>query len=298
MQLKKTLWIIGSVLSVLALFSCGGGGGSSSSNPTSSGVVTLSITDAKPMLPNNITNFWVQFDEVWVHQPGVGWINLPLVESPYTIDLLQFYDGNTTELVPPTKLNSGKYTQVRFVGSRAIMRFDYGSRVEDWPVNIPSGKWRTDKNFIFDVSENSAADIIIHFDLSMSLVVSGPPSNPSYKLKPVMHLFGNPLQAAIINGSIENGSFGSLDKATIIVRADTNQEEYTRVIVPKSSNPTATGFNIFWLVPNQSYNVEIDLDQDETVDCEQFVEDFDLAPGEVFSLNDGDPIESRAGICN
>ena len=298
MQLKKTVWNIGAVLSVLALFACGGGGGSSQTNPTSSGVVTMSITDAKPMLPENITNFWVQFDEVWVHKPGGGWINLPLVESPYTIDLLQFYNGNITELVPPTRLSSGKYTQVRFVGSTAMMRFDYGDRVEDWPVNIPSGKWRTDKNFIFDVSENSAADIIVHFDLSMSLVASGPPTNPSYKLKPVMHLFGNPLQAAVINGSIENGSFGSSEEATIIVRAEFNQEEYTRVTVQRSSNQTATEFNIFWLVPNKFYNVEIDLDQDEIVDCDQLVEDIDLKPGDVFSLNDGDPIEAGAGICN
>ena len=63
------------------------GGGSSDT-----GTVAMSVTDARPLLPENVTNLFVEFSEVWVHKPGDGWKQLDLVESPYTIDLLQFQD--------------------------------------------------------------------------------------------------------------------------------------------------------------------------------------------------------------
>ena len=119
----------------------------------------------------------------------------------------------------------------------------------------------------FDVLEDAAVDIVIHFDLSMSLVVTGPPTIPSYKLKPALHLFEDPLEAATIEGRIDNSAFTGTDEtATIIVIAESNQEEYTRVVVPKSGTDP-TEFNIFWIVPNQSYTIEIDFDQDGTIDC-------------------------------
>jgi hypothetical protein len=52
------------------------------------------------------------------------------------------------------------------------------------------------------------------------------------------------------------------------------------------------------LVPNQSYTVEIDLNQDDTSECEEFVEEIDLPEGAVFELNGGDPIENGKGICS
>ncbi len=217
----------------------GGGGGSSDS-----GTVTMSVTDAKPLLPDNVTNLFVEFSEVWVHKAGEGWIQLYLVESPCTIDLLQFQDGNTTELVPATKLSSGKYTQVRIAVTSATMRFNNGVTTEDRTVEIPSENLKTDKNFTIDLTNSSAMDIVIHFDLAMSVVVSGPASNPTYKLKPVLHLFKDPLQAATLEGSIDNLSFGDSGTAIIVVK-DSNGEEYTRVEVSQSADTDPTEFSIF-----------------------------------------------------
>ena len=242
---------------------------------------------------------FVEFSEVWVHKPGAGWIQLTLVESPYTIDLLQFQDGNTTELVPPAKLSSGKYTQVRIVVDRATMRFDNGDgTTEDRPVEVPSENLKTDKNFNFDVTEDSAVDMVIHFDLSMSVVVSGLASNPTYKLKPVVHLFEDPLQAATIEGRIDNSSFGGSEKATIVVIAESDGEEFTRVEVSQSDAEDPTEFSIFWIVPGQSYTLQVDLDQDDVADCDEFVEDVDLPEGAVFELNQGNYIEIGSGICS
>jgi hypothetical protein len=46
------------------------------------------------------------------------------------------------------------------------------------------------------------------------------------------------------------------------------------------------------------YTVEIDLNQDGTIDCDAFVEDIDLPEGAVFELNQGNPVETGNGICN
>ena len=93
-------------VSFLILFACGGGGGGGS-NP--SGEVTMSITDAKPLLPegaDQATNLKVTFTDILVHKSGGGWISLPLTGDlpTTTIDLLQFYGENTTEIVPPVLL--------------------------------------------------------------------------------------------------------------------------------------------------------------------------------------------------
>jgi hypothetical protein len=145
-------------------------------------------------------------------------------------------------------------------------------------------------------------DIVIHFDLSMSVVVSGPASDPTYTLKPVMHLFKDPLQAATIQGSINNSSFGTSNTATVVVIAQSNGEEFTRLEVPRSNTEDPTTFSIYWLVPNESYTVQIDLNRDGGTidkDCEEFVDNLDLKEGEVFYLNEGQPIvkDDPNGIC-
>jgi len=82
--------------SFLMITSCGGGGGDS----TGTGEVTMSITDAKPLLPEGATeaiNLWVTITDVLVHKSGGGWISVPLVKGPpYTVDLLQLVNGITT----------------------------------------------------------------------------------------------------------------------------------------------------------------------------------------------------------
>ncbi len=281
------------VFSVLALAACGGSG--SGGDTAGSGTMTVSITDAKPKLPENVTNLLVTFEEFLAHKPGSGWVSLPLVEEPYTIDLLQFQDGNTTDLVPPTKLEAGKYTQVRIVVSSANLRIDDGGTTEDIPVDVPSGNLKTDKNFIFDVDKDAAVDLVVHFDLSKSLVVTGPAVNPSYKLKPVLHLFEDPREAATIAGRIADSVFGPSGKATVTVFA--NQEEYTIVEVSESGTGDPADFNIFWLVPGESYTVEIDWDQDDEIDCREDISSDDLPAGAIFELNGGDPIHIGSLIC-
>ena len=291
MKFVKQLIVFNMLIFVSLLSGCGGGGGGGTTSD--SGTVTLSVTDAKPLLPDDVENFFVEFSEVWVHKPGEGWTELPLVESPYTIDLLQFYDGFTAELVPPTKISSGKYTQVRFVVSSATMGISDGNGgITERVVEIPSENLKTDKNFTIDLGPDAAIDLVVHFDLSKSVVVSGTVSDPTYKLKPVLHLFDDPFTAAIIDGSISNSAFGASGKATIVVIAESNGEEYTSVEVTKSTTADPTEYSIFWIVPNQEYTVKIDFDQDDTPDCVKTIGD----GGDFESPQPGEAVD--IGICS
>ena len=300
MKTKKILTIFSTITISILIAACGGGGGGSS---TDTGTVAMSVTDAKPALPENVKNVFVTFSEVWVHKSGEGWIELDLVEDEYTIDLYQFNDGNSTELVPPAILDAGKYTQVRIVVSKAKIIFNIENEkgeivaTEEKTLEIPSGNLKTDKNFTINVGDESAMDIVIHFDLSMSVVVSGPPSNPKYSLKPVMHLFKDPLKAATIQGEIAHSFFGDYEKATVIVLADNietgNQEEFTKVEVPKSETGDPTPFSIFWIVPDKSYKVQIDLDiatDNADEECNETVNEIYLGPGDTYELNEGNAI--------
>jgi hypothetical protein len=224
----------------------------------------MSITDAKPMLPANITAFKVKFDEVLVHKSGGGWISLPLAESPYIIDLLQFIDGYTTEFVPPVRLEYGKYTQVRIVISEAWITVSEGSDEIEYMVTIPSENLKTDKNFDFNVENPTGVDIIVDFDLSMSLKVDNNTSPFTYTCKPVLHL-AETRKAATIVGQINDAAFGDDDYAivTVFVRdsAASPYEEYTKIKVTNTVSEDPEMFTIFWLVPNKEYLVEIDSEE-------------------------------------
>jgi hypothetical protein len=287
--LKLSAWFIIS-LSILMFTACGGGG-----SDGSSGTVSMSITDAKPVLPEGTENLWITFEEVLVHKAGGGWISLPLSETPYTIDLLQFHDGNTTEFVPPVSLESGKYTQIRIVVSEATIRINDGVDVNDYSVTIPSENLKTNKNFSFDVQGGGAVDITIDFDLSQSIVVTDDGSGTlSYKLKPVLHIVDT-FEAATITGIIANDCYIDDQEALLVTVSvcDNNFsscETYTQLNVSKVSNENTTTFSIFWLVPNQNFRVEIDFDLDNSSDWDENVSADDLSAGVIFSLEEENTI--------
>jgi len=291
MKILKPIVFAISLLSLAITFGCGGGGGGSDSGSSGTGTLSMSMTDAKPMLPAGVTNCFVTIDEVLVHSSGGGWQSLPMASTPYTIDLLQFTEGLTTEFVPPVALPSGKYTQVRLSVVSAKNRFnnDPNDEVE---ITIPSENLKTDKNFEFDVDESAAVDITIDFDLSKSIVVEGPSGNPSYKLKPVLHLVET-AGAATIEGFIANSSF--VGSYVVISVVDNAGQEYTKVQANKDTTAgvTDTAYSIFWLVPNQAYTVFINynpgLDDDPNVDGTQdgYDDSFVVPPGQSTDYPDG-----------
>jgi hypothetical protein len=105
------------------------------------------------------------------------------------------------------------------------------------------------------VTENTAVDITVDFDLSKSIVVEGPAITPSYKLKPLMHIVET-AEAATIEGFIANGSFGA-DFVEISVVERSTGEDYTKVKVEMATSGTETSYSIFWLLSNRAYTVKI-----------------------------------------
>jgi hypothetical protein len=253
----KKYFLFAALVCGVFLFGCGGGGGGSVSGTT--GSVSFAITDSKPALPAGIKQVVVTINEVMVHQSGGEWISLPLAQTPFTIDLLQFTDGRTTQLVPQATLTSGKYTQVRLGVQSAVIVTDTGQQI---PAEIASGDLKTDKNFDFDVKGGGAVALTVDFDLSQSLVVTG---SDKYKLKPVLHILSTE-ETSTITGSIAAATYGAETQATIIVTQDSDtsgghspaDQEYTRLIVTKSPSGPAL-FSIYWLVPNQAYIVEVQI---------------------------------------
>ncbi len=273
--------LFGLALAVAAgvILACGGG----SDNPSpSQGTVTANVTDAKPTLPaGNVESVSITFNEVSVHKSGGGWMTLQTAQQPYTIDLYQFNNGQKTQIVPPVRIDSGKYTQVRI----GVVSGNIKISGQEYPLEIPSSNLRTDKNFEFDVPKDGAVDLTVDFDLSQSIVATGV---GTYQLKPVLHL-NETSKAATIQGTI---GFGTAAQATVIVTWDKNgsgtiddgDEEYTRVVVA-SSEPAP--FKIFWLVPNEAYVVQV------VVGANTFtfpVAASNLPPGAAYTLNGGNPI--------
>jgi hypothetical protein len=279
--IMKNYFIFAVLICTVFLSACGGGG------EGSSGTLSMAIADAKPALPTGILQVFVTIDEVSVHSSGGDWVSLPLAQTPFTIDLMQFSNGRTTQLVPQAALPSGKYTQVRLGVKSATIVTDTGQQV---PVTIASGDLKTDQNFNFDVTGGGAVALTVDFDLSRSLVATG---SGTYKLKPVLHLVST-AEAATITGSIAAATFGAENQVTIIVTKDSDNsgsltpgdEAYTRLVITKDpSGPTP--FSIYWLVPNQSYIVEIQIGGTTKTLA---VAGAGLPAAVVYSLNSGNPI--------
>jgi hypothetical protein len=117
----------------------------------------------------------------------------------------------------------------------------------------------------------------------------------SYQLKPVLHI-NQTETAATIHGEISAETFAEYNskEATVSLFVDTDlsgdwsadDEEYTRVVVDRD-NPI---FTIFWLVPEQGYTIQIEMDGTGSPEFEQFVFPADLQKGNSFELNNSSPI--------
>jgi hypothetical protein len=291
---KKGICALSLAMSLLLLAGCGGGGSGSSAG---TGTVSLDIADAKPFIDatEQPAELWISFDAVLVHTSGGGWVSLDLPKTPFEINLLAFYAGRTTEFATPTRIPAGHITQIRFEIRRAYMVFADRTE-EEIDLDVPSGTLRTDQQINWTLSNGGALSLTVHFDLSQSIVRSGPDTNPKYHLKPVVRLFNNePVETATICGSVSKDSFA--DDAPVDVYVDlesmksgvTETQPYTHVTVLKESEIDPTDFCIYWLVPldtGESYNITIDNSGDESY----YEVVPDLGSGQTVDLNKGGTI--------
>lgn len=150
---------------------------------------------------------------------------------------------------------------MRIVISEAWITVNEGVDEIEYVVTIPSENLKTDKNFVFNVQDPTGIDIIVDFDLSMSLKVDHNTSPFTYTCKPVLHL-AETRKTSTILGVINDDDFGDEDYAivSVFVREtdSSSYEEYTKIMVTNTASEDPEMFTIFWLVPNKDYLVEID----------------------------------------
>ena len=87
------------------------------------------------------------------------------------------------------------------------------------------------------MAEGAAVDITIDFDLSNSIVVTGPAANPSYKIKPVLHIVET-AGSATIEGTIDNLLFPESYVVITVYDSTDQQQEYTKLQVFKDEDAT------------------------------------------------------------
>ncbi len=303
----RTHYLLLPLIALLSLSGCGdgegvifasfnGGAAGSDGNPgLTAGFVFVSVTDAKPMLPSGTEEVWITFEEVLIHREGGDWTNLPLVQTDYTIDLLRFHSGKTTDLIQPAILEPGSYERMRISISSALIV----SNGEFHSVVISSDNLTIEEGFSFDLEEGGSADITIDLDLSQSLREAALSHGVSYELTPVFHV-NHTQEAAIIHGQIAAATFDDcgVDKAIVTLIMDKDfsgdysagDEEFTRVIVTRGSSDDPTEFHIFWLAPQKDYLIQIEVDGDQEPEHDEFVFTADLQPGDIHHLNKGIPI--------
>jgi hypothetical protein len=291
MNMKKRVFCaIFSGIILMLFLGCGGGGGGDSG--AGSGTLSIDITDAMSMLPDGTTEVNVTIEAVFVHKKGGGWVECDLIEQPFTVNLLDWQSGNTTVLVPDCQLEPGDYTQVRFLISDANIVTDQSAETAHC-VKVPSDSLKTDKNFNFEVVNGGFVALTADFDPGQSIVDAGEPGGCSYLIKPVIHLL-HTHKAATICGSIKRDTFvgDSPQQAIVTVTWDENvdgfDKVYTQMVVENNDEELATDFCIFWVDPDQDYNVVVEVD--ETEEFNEYIDKDELFAGDKFLLNGGTEI--------
>ncbi len=242
----------------------------------SRGDLTIRIAASYPALPSGTEQVRITFDEVYVYSENEGWISLPLVQEPYTVDLLQYTDGLSGELVPPVTLLPGLYTRILIGLTDAIIRVEG----VDYPVQIPSQGLRTSVEFGFQVGYGDTVDLTVDFDLSQSIIISG---QNDYMLDPVLYIIETQGMVAIF-GEIAPATFDFYSSLDAVVIVTARGEEYTRFVV-RRDDPV---FIIHFLVPDQDYIISVDIDGNtRTFEYVEFVPWYELVPGASFWLNEG-----------
>ena len=66
----KTRVMCVALFAVVLMLVGGCGGGSGGSSDGGSGTVSMSVTDAKPLIPGDPTELWITFEEVRAHKSG------------------------------------------------------------------------------------------------------------------------------------------------------------------------------------------------------------------------------------
>ena len=170
------------------------------------------------------------------------------------------------------RIPAGHVTQIRFEIRRAWMVFPDTSE-EPISLDVPSGTLRTDKQIDWTLTDGGAMSLTVHFDLSQSIVRSGPAeqsrnttSNRSFIFSTMIRLrqrqYAEPsVQIALLMVILPKVDVFVDLEWVAVTSGVTESQPYTHVTVLRESNTDPTDFCIYWLVPldaGESYDITID----------------------------------------
>ena len=219
--MKRIHKIRGVVLSLAIIILIAGCGGSSSSPTTSgtTGIMSLSITDAPPQLRDDVTAVNIRVIGIEYHHDG----NWTEVENfvPQTFNLLDLQNGKSLPL-GDFELPAGHYTQIRFMlaipekvedvksNPDCNITFEDNSSV---PLFVPSGGQSGYKGIgEFDIIADANVSITADWDVGRSVVVTG---NEKYLLKPVIRLVVTELSGKITGTVVDVTTYGADDSLVV-----------------------------------------------------------------------------------
>jgi hypothetical protein len=280
--------LVGVVLTVALLASCGSGT-QTTQQPTTGGVnVTLSDPPTCKAPIGDFTNVWVTVTRVRAHissdaaPDASGWVDLvDLRSSPKQIDLLSIGDTTCTlaTLGSTTGLPPGNYQQIRLyllsnnpAGGEATpspnkcgangyncAQLEGGSvqtlllsSEDKTGIKIPPGRIT---GGAIKIAAGQTADINIDFSACQSILRQG---NGQFRLKPTLHAGEVSLTTDSISGKVVDSVTGNpIPNATISVLAEQpDSEGIDRVIQQRTANSTDGTFALCPL-PSGNYDIVV-----------------------------------------
>ncbi len=206
------------------LAACSGGGGHGGSTAAQSSTLSVSLMDA-PV--DGVTAVYVKIAAMWIKPQGGPAVQLPLVNAPRTVNIMELTDTNAAILVDEAVIEPGSYEWLamdvvaeRGVRDSYVITNTGGEMDLETELRVPSGRLRLVSGF--EVPENQALKLLFDWDMRKGLVY--PPGQGQYFLKPAFRMLDVTAYGRL-EGTIAADTVGTnLDPMTNPCAADDNMD--------------------------------------------------------------------------
>lgn len=217
--------MIGILLSfTLMTLISGCGGDTTTSSSTSTGILSLNMTDAPPQLGPDVTGVNIAVIGIEYNYEG-NWVNADDF-VPQTFNLLDLQNGKSLHLGDMI-LPAGHYQEIRFILAAPTKESEVKSNPDcnityadgsSVPLFVPSGGQSGYKGKgAFDITADAKIEVTADFDLYKSIVVTGKSTkNTKYILKPVIRLVVTELSGMINGRVVDVADYNSTSDSLVV----------------------------------------------------------------------------------